>query len=216
MAATPGRSNSTAGSSVERVRAIYDRRAPGYHRRARFMERLFWGERRSRVCSLAAGDVLEIALGTGLNLPFYGRNVWLTGVELSPAMRDLAIARAKQLGIVADLRLGDAQALEFPDESFDAVVCTQALCTIPSDLPALREARRVLRPAGKLLLAEHVQSPRPIVRFVERLLEPAFVRSMGDHLLRDQLDHLEELGFKLGRVDRVEWGILEWVVATKP
>jgi ubiquinone/menaquinone biosynthesis C-methylase UbiE len=203
-------------TALERVRAIYDRRAKGYDRRVRLMERLVWGDRRSRVCALATGDVLELAVGTGLNFPYYPKDIRLTGVELSPGMLAIARARAARLGLAADLRLGDVQALEFPDERFDTVVCTLSLCTIPDAQRALAEARRVLRPGGRLLLLEHVRSPRPIVRFVEQLLDPLAVRFMGDHLLRDPLDHLGALGFTVERVDRAKRGLLEWVVARKP
>jgi ubiquinone/menaquinone biosynthesis C-methylase UbiE len=74
------------------------------------------------------------------------------------------------------LLLGDAQALEFPDASFDTVVITLALCTIPDDRAAVREARRVLRAGGRLILLEHVRSPVTPVRAVQRLLDPVMVR----------------------------------------
>jgi ubiquinone/menaquinone biosynthesis C-methylase UbiE len=203
-------------NSLHRVRAIYNRQAAGYDRRVRMMERLFWGERRSRGCSLASGDVLELAVGTGLNFPSYPKDIRLSGVELSPAMLAIARTRADALGPAADLRLGDVQALEFPDARFDTVVCTLSLCTIPDDRQALAEAFRVLRPGGRLLLLEHVRSPQPIVRFIERLLEPLALRFAGDHLVRDPLDHIAALGFTVERVERAKLGILEWVVGRKP
>src|SRR5438874_751175 len=94
-------------------------------------ERILFGGGREWVCSKASGDVLEIAIGTGRNLAHYPSEVRLTGVELSPKMLEGARARAAELGREVDLRLGDAQALEFPDETFDTVVCTFGLCTIP-------------------------------------------------------------------------------------
>jgi ubiquinone/menaquinone biosynthesis C-methylase UbiE len=180
------------------------------------MERLVWGDRRTRLCSLARGEVLEVAAGTGLNFAYYPSRIRLTAVELSPAMLAVARERARDLGLAVDLRLGDAQALEFPDASFDTVVCALALCTIPDDRRALAETWRVLRPDGRLLLLEHVRSPRHGVRFVEGLLDPLAVRFMGDHLLRDPLDHLHSLGFLVERVERAKLGLLEWVVARKP
>ena len=179
------------------------------------MERLFWGDRRSRVCLLATGDVLELTVGTGLNFPYYPKDIRLTGVELSPGMLGVARERAHRIGLPADLRLGDVQVLEFPDESFDTVVCTLSLCTIPDDRGTLTEAWRVLRPYGKLLLQEHVRSPRPIARFVERLLDPVAIRFQGDHLMRDPLDHMEALGFIVETMERAKAGIFEWVVARK-
>ena len=129
----------------------------------------------------------------------------------------LAIAkqRAVELGLDADLRLGDAQALELPDERFDTAVITLALCTIPDDRQAVREAHRVLRPGGRLLLLEHVRSPRLPVRAVQRLLDPLAVRFAADHLVREPLDHLSAAGFELERVERLKWGIVERLIAHK-
>jgi ubiquinone/menaquinone biosynthesis C-methylase UbiE len=116
------------------------------------------------VCSQAEGEVLEIAAGTGRNLRHYPPGVRLTAIELSPAMLELARREATALGREADLRVGDAQALEFPDESFDTVVRTLSLCTIPDDRAAVGEVRRVLRPGGRFLLLAHVRSPVRAVR----------------------------------------------------
>ena len=119
------------------------------------------------------------------------------------------------LGRDVDLRVGDAQALEFADESFDSVVFTLALCSIPDDRKALRETKRVLRPDGRLLLLEHVASPRWPVRAVQRFLDWITVRTVADHLVRDPLVNLKELGFKIDRVERLKWGIVERVAARK-
>jgi ubiquinone/menaquinone biosynthesis C-methylase UbiE len=201
---------------TERVRALQDKEAPHYDRRISFFERLLFGGGREWVCSQAEGEVLEIAVGTGRNLPHYPEGVRLTAVELSPEMLAIAKRRAGELGHHADLRLGDAQALELPDERFDTVVITLALCTIPDDRQAVREAHRVLRWGGRLLLLEHVRSPRLPVRAVQRLLDPLAVRFAADHLVREPLDHLNAAGFELERVERSKWGIVERVIAHKP
>ena len=196
-------------SETERVRGIYDKMADRYDGMIRLSERLFMGDGRRWVCSQARGDVLEIAVGTGRNLPFYPQEVRLTGVDLSPAMLAVARQRAQKLGRAVDLRVGNAQALDFPDASFDTVVCTLSLCTIPDDRRAVAEAMRVLRSGGRLLLLEHVRSPIAAVRTLQRLLEPLFVRFWADHLLRDPLDYLASEGLELERVERSAWGIVE-------
>jgi ubiquinone/menaquinone biosynthesis C-methylase UbiE len=204
------------GPQTERVLRLYEKEAHKYDRQMRFFEWLLFGGGREWVCSQAEGEVLEIAVGTGRNLPYYPDGVRLTGVELSPAMLEVADARARELGREIDLRVGDAQALEFPDERFDSVVCTLSLCTIPDDRAAVAEVRRVLRPGGHFLLLEHVRSPLLPIRTAERLLEPLMLRFEADHLLREPLDHLRAEGFAIERLERSKLGIVERVAARKP
>jgi ubiquinone/menaquinone biosynthesis C-methylase UbiE len=200
---------------TERVRRIYDELAGRYDRLIRLPERILFGGGREWVCSQACGVVLEVAIGTGRNVPFYPKEVRLTGVDLSPMMLEVALARARELGVEADLRVADAQALPFPDESFDTVVMTLSLCTIPDDRKAVAEASRVLRPGGRLLLFEHVRSPFMSVQAVQRVLDPLFVGLGADHLLREPLDHLEDAGLEVERLERSKWGIVERVSARK-
>jgi ubiquinone/menaquinone biosynthesis C-methylase UbiE len=204
------------GSETERVLRLYEKEAAKYDRQMRFFEWLLFGGGREWVCSQAEGEVLEIAVGTGRNLPYYPDGVRVTGVEFSPAMLEIAHARARDLGREIDLRVGDAQALEFPDESFDSVVCTLSLCTIPDDRAAVAEVRRVLRPGGRFLLLEHVRSPLLPIRTAERLLEPLMLRFEADHLTREPLEHLRAEGFAIERLERSKLGIVERVAARKP
>lgn len=203
------------GSETERVRGIYERLAPRFDRKIGFWERVLFGGGREWVCGQAKGDVLEIAVGTGRNFAFYPADVRLTGVELSPAMLEIARRRAEELGRAVDLHEADAEALPFEDESFDTVVCTLSLCSIPHDRKAVTEAKRVLRPGGGFLLLEHVRSPNPLVRAGQRLLEPINARLEGDHLLREPLEHLRAEGFEIERLERSKAGLVERVRARK-
>ena len=203
-------------SSAESVRRHYDRRAESYDRLIGLVEKAFFGDGRGWVCSRASGEILEIAVGTGRNLPFYPKDARLTGVELSPKMLAIARQRARELDIEADLRAGDAQNLPFPDASFDTVVATLALCTIPDDGRAVAEAARVLRPGGRLLLLEHVRSPLLPVRLLQGILNPLSVLLEHDHLLREPLHHIEDAGLLVERLERLRWGIVERLVARKP
>src|SRR6266571_4727525 len=201
---------------TQRVLRLYEKEAHKYDRQMRFFDRLLFAGGREWVCQQAAGQVLEIGVGTGRNLPHYRDDVPLIGVELSPAMLEIARARARELGREVELRVGNAQALDFPDESFDTVVCTLALCTIPDARGAVAEARRVLRPGGHILLLEHVRSPLLPVRLIERLLEPLAVRFAADHLTREPLDYLVAEGFEIAQLERSKLGIVERVRARKP
>jgi ubiquinone/menaquinone biosynthesis C-methylase UbiE len=197
------------------TRDLWDAQASGYDRGMRVFEWLLFHGGRAWACSQARGDVLEIAVGTGLNLPFYSEDVRITAIELSPKMLEAARARLRGLGREAELRAGDAQALDFPDSSFDTVVFTLSLCSIPDDRKAVAEARRVLRPGGRLVLLEHVRSPIAPVRLAQRVLQPLFRRA-GDNLLREPLEHLSAEGFLVEVLERSKLGFVERVVARKP
>lgn len=199
-----------------RVRRIWDREAKRFDRQIAFFEKVLFSGDREWVCSQAKGDVLEVAVGTGRNFEFYPDDVWITGVELSPLMAELAKERAAMLGRTVDVRIGDAQALEFADESFDTVVVTISLCSIPDDGRTMAEIRRVLRPGGRVLLAEHVRSPNPLVRALQRVVNPLTVRFGGDHWTREPLEHLEREGFEVEELERRKAGIVERVRARKP
>jgi ubiquinone/menaquinone biosynthesis C-methylase UbiE len=202
-------------AETERVRRVQDKQAPRYDRQMGFFERILFEDGREWACSQVRGDVLEVAVGTARNLPFYAEDVRLTGIELSPEMLAIGRQRATDLGRDVDLRIGDAQALEFAGESFDTVIITFGLCTIPDERAALAEAYRVLRPSGRLVLLEHVRSPSLPVRAVQRAIDPLSVRFGADHLVRDPLDHLEEVGFEVESVERLKWGIVERTLARK-
>jgi ubiquinone/menaquinone biosynthesis C-methylase UbiE len=204
------------GAGVDEVRGYYDKTASRYDRQIALFERMLFGDGRSWVCSQAHGEVLEIAVGTGRNLDHYPRDVHLTGIELSPEMLAIARRHAASVRRDADLRVGDAQALEFEDESFDTVTCTLSLCTIPDDSRAVAEMWRVLRPGGRLLLLEHVRSPIRRVRAGERLLEPLFLRFGHDHLTREPLEHVQAAGFVVEQLERSKLGIVERLAARKP
>jgi ubiquinone/menaquinone biosynthesis C-methylase UbiE len=202
-------------TETERVRRLMDKGAPHYDRQMNFFDRVLFAGGREWACGEVEGEVLEIAVGSGRNLPFYDNETSLTAIEFSPEMLELARKQAAEIGRDVDLRLGDAQALDFPDESFDTVVCTLALCTIPDPASAVAEAHRVLRPGGRYRAFEHVRSPVLAVRAVQRALDPLTVRFEGDHLVREPLEYLRDAGFEIEHLERSKWGIVERVVARK-
>jgi ubiquinone/menaquinone biosynthesis C-methylase UbiE len=196
-----------------RVRELYERDAGRYDTLIQIPERVLLRGGRELAALQATGRVLEIGIGTGRNLPYYPPEVELTGQDISFAM--LARARVRARGRRATMAVGDAQQLSFADARFDTVVSTLTLCTIPDERRALAEAWRVLRPGGRLVLLEHVRSPRPIVRAMQRALDPLTVWLAGDHLLRDPLDHLASIGFAIEVCARSRAGLVERVVARK-
>jgi ubiquinone/menaquinone biosynthesis C-methylase UbiE len=211
-----GPSTAQMNYETERARQIWDRQAPRFDRMMSFWEKVLFAGGREWACGQARGDVLEIAVGSGRNFPYYPPGIRLTAIELSPAMLELARARAGELGLEVDLRLGDAQALDFPGESFDTVICTCSLCSIPHHDLAVAEAKRVLRPGGRLVLMEHVRSPALPVRAGQRILNPLTERFEGDHLLREPLEHVRAEGLAIDHFERSKWGIVERLAAHKP
>ena len=200
---------------MEPLRRFYDRSAKGYDRWMRYYDGLLLGDRRRTICSVARGRTLELGVGTGLNFASYPRDVQLVGVDLSAEMLAIAGRRARDLGMDVHLRVGDAQALDLPDSSFDTVVATLVLSAVPDVRRATAEAWRVLKPHGRFLILDHVRSPVAVVRWAEQLLDPLVSRLAHVHLLRDPLDHLGPAGFAIERSQRWAWGTVEEVIARK-
>ncbi len=201
---------------TDRVRGIYDAMAPRYDRMIAVAEKLLFRDGRQWACAQATGQVLEVAVGTGRNLACYPADVHLTGVELSLSMLAQAQSRAQTLHRAVELRPGDAQHLSFPDASFDTVVATLALCSIPDERAAVAEMARVLRPGGRLVLLDHVASPVRPVRAVQRLLDPLLVRFEGDHLLREPDAAVRAAELITDELTRSKWGIVLRLTAHKP
>jgi ubiquinone/menaquinone biosynthesis C-methylase UbiE len=204
-------------TDVNRRRSAYwDKQAGRYDGAMNFWDRHLFGDSRPWVCGRAVGEVLEVAVGTGRNLPFYPEGTRLTGVDWSPAMLSIARRRAADLGREADLRQGDAQALDFPDSSFDTVLCALGLCAIPDDRRAVTEMARVLRPGGRLLLVDHVAASASALRAVQWLYERISIPLAGEYFRRRPLTYVRELGFGVEEAERFRLGVVERVCARKP
>ena len=157
---------------------------------------------RARIIPAAEGRVLEIGIGSGLNLPFYSRNVTrVIGLEPSPKL--LAMARRAERADNGSVEFieGSAEAIPLADASVDAVVTTWTLCSIPDALRALRDMRRVLRPGGRLLFVEHGRAPDRNVIWWQDLLTPVWKRLGGGcHLNRAIGTLIEGAGFQFDRL----------------
>lgn len=202
-------------SPTAKARRVWDEMAARYDRDIAFVEKAWFAGGRQWVGTRATGEVLEVAVGTGRSLPFYPSDVTLTGVELSPAMLELARRRASELGVDVDLHEADAQALPFSDESFDTVVCTLSLCAIPDHAKAIEEMSRVLRPGGRLLLLDHVGSRWWPVWGVEWLIERFTIRMMGEHMTRRPAQLLSDAGLEIAESERLKMSTVERVHARK-
>jgi ubiquinone/menaquinone biosynthesis C-methylase UbiE len=198
-----------------RQKRFWDKAAPSYDRQIAFFEKRLFTGGREWLGDRARGQVLEVAIGTGRNLPHYPAGVTITGIELSPAMLAIARQRAADLSRDVDLREGDAEHLPFGGESFDTVVCALSLCTIPDPAAALGEMRRVLRPGGRLLLLDHIGSTWPPVWAVQWLVERVTIRVAGEHYTRRQLPLVKAAGFQIVETERLKAGTVERIHAVK-
>jgi ubiquinone/menaquinone biosynthesis C-methylase UbiE len=154
---------------------------------------------RERVVPLAAGRVLEIGIGTGLNLAHYDRTRIEIVIGLDPwlEMHRLAQKRVRKTGVAVELVGGSAQAIPYPNASFDTVLVTYSLCTIPDPIAALAEMRRVLKAGGQLIFCEHGRAPEESVRRWQDRLTPLWSKLAGGcHLNRDIPALLRDAGFR--------------------
>jgi ubiquinone/menaquinone biosynthesis C-methylase UbiE len=198
------------------LRRVWEKEAPGYDKRFAWAERhLLGADNRSWVCSRARGRVLDVATGTGLNLPYFTDATKVVGVDLSPAMIQVARQRATGLKYNVDLLEADAQCLPFEAESFDSAVCTYSLCNIPDLRRALAEMYRVLRPGGGLLLVDHVRSSLMPIYWIQRLIEVFSAQRMGEYMTRRPIEHLKRHNFDICENERFRAGIVERVHAFK-
>jgi ubiquinone/menaquinone biosynthesis C-methylase UbiE len=154
---------------------------------------------RQRMVSAAEGRILEIGIGSGLNIPYYGgRAEKLIGLDPSAKLLSLA-ARALKVGQVPiELLNGSAESIPLEDKSIGTVVTTWTLCTIPDAQRALAEMRRVLKPDGRLLFVEHGRAPDATVHSWQDYLTPLWKRIAGGcHLNRNISQLIEHSGFRI-------------------
>jgi ubiquinone/menaquinone biosynthesis C-methylase UbiE len=166
------------------------------------------GGYRQQTIGAARGHVLEIGVGSGMNLPIYGSAVdRVCGIDPSPELLDRARERVAAARVPVSLARAAAEQLPFRDAAFDTLVMTWTLCSIPNPSAALNEMRRVLKPGGRLLFVEHGLAPEPAIMRWQHRLTPCWRRIGGGcHLDRKMDDLIRNAGF---RVDALETGYMK-------
>lgn len=204
-------------SATETTRQRYNRSASFYDVGQAVGERFVLRRLRERLWARApaAGNILEIGVGTGVNLPYYPADARVTAIDISDRMLARARQRAVRLRVPVDLALMDAQRLDFSDGTFDAVA-TCVFCSVPDPVAGLREALRVLKPDGRLLLLEHVRSENPVAGKVMDLLNPLMVRLSGANLNRRTVDNVRSAGAHDLDLASYAFGIVKLIEARSP
>ncbi|MDI3328371.1 MAG: methyltransferase domain-containing protein [Alicyclobacillaceae bacterium] len=195
----------------QEIREKYERMARWYDIGEGIPEVLGLRRLRRALLAGASGDVLEVAVGTGKNLPFYPADCRITAVDLSPSMIETARRRAKRLGRPVDFHVQPAEALTFPDGRFDTVVSSMSLCTFPDPVQALREMARVCRKGGRILLLEHGRSDREwLGRWQDRRAD-RHAETLGCHWNRRPVELIEKAGLTPVRIRRFFLGIFHMI-----
>lgn len=202
--------------TLTQIQNAYDEIADQYEKRTWFDQHVLGVARlRKKLLLKANGNVLEVACGTGQNLPLFGPNSKLTAVDLSPKMLEIARENAIEHRLNANFAVMDAEKLEFPDGSFDTVVSTLSTCTFPNPVRALQEIKRVCRPGGLILLLEHGHSSVPwLAEFQDRNEYRHYQDHAGCRWNQDSLDLVQSAGLRVLKSKRAVLGIFHSIEAT--
>ena len=192
--------------ATARTRARYQRISKFYNLMDAMPERGFAPWRKKLWSKVQGRRVLEVGVGTGKNMDYYPPGIEVTGVDLTPGMLDQARVKAAKLNVNVDLRLGDAQSLEFEDDTFDAAVATCVFCSVPDPILGVKELGRVVKPGGQIILLDHVRSEMPILGALMDLLNPLVVRITGANINRRTVENVRAAGLKIENVEDLGMG----------
>ncbi len=202
--------------SKAQLRELYDETAPGYAQAEWILNYLIGlhGLRR-RLFQQAAGRVLDVAAGTGANLPYLPADCQVTAVDLSPGMLAKAEEKAHKLGVQLEARLMDAEALAFPEGTFQTVISTLSTCTFPDPVRALQEMARVCQSNGRILLLEHGRSSWPLFgRYQDRRAQAHYERA-GCRWTQEPQELAAAAGLRITRATRHRAGVFH-VIEARP
>ena len=192
--------------------ALYDQHASLYDLATHLLDYLLH-QQRHNLLGHARGRVLDLAVGTGKNFPYYPPGCQLWGIDLAADMLLQARKRAQRLPCEVTLVRGDAANLPYRNGTFDTVVCTLAGCIFPDPVGVFQELRRVCTSTGTLLFLEHVRPPQPLLSALADVIAPISQRFVGCHPNRPTVQYLEAAGLTIDTQTTSFGGILVSVVA---
>jgi demethylmenaquinone methyltransferase/2-methoxy-6-polyprenyl-1,4-benzoquinol methylase len=184
---------------TQTVQKKYNRFSRFYNFLERGIEKKFSTWRKGLLGSLK-GKILEVGIGTGKNLPHYNKNAKVIGIDLSSKMLVRAREKLKLLkNKNVKLKLMDAQKLKFKDDSFDFVVCTFVLCSVPNPVKVLKEMKRTCKKDGKILMLEHVLSNYLLIKLFQYVHNPITRTFFGFNVNRDTVGNIKNAGLKINK-----------------
>jgi phosphatidylethanolamine/phosphatidyl-N-methylethanolamine N-methyltransferase len=192
--------------ATSQIRDHYQRMSPKYDQMAEGSERRYTPWRKDIWSKVKGPRILEVGVGTGRNMPYYPAGKQIIAIDLTPGMLSQAQKRATSLKLNVDLQVGDVQALEFPDNSFDTAVATFVFCSVPKPVSGLLELKRVVKPYGQILLLEHTRSPNQLLGVLMDLLNPLSIWLMGDNINRRTVENIQKAGLVIERITDLAMG----------
>lgn len=202
---------------IDAVQKRYDRYSRFYDKFEGAMEQMAFKSIRKKVIGALSGQILEIGVGSGKNLPYYRSSAQVVGIDISPQMLRKAREKVSAFhGEYLELKRMNAEQLMFENDTFDIVVCTFVLCSVPNPIQAIQEMLRVLKPNGRLILLEHVLSEMPLIAFVQKVFNPFTRGIFGYNIDRDTVKNIKRgHGVILKNQNLTKTDILKFIVCEK-
>lgn len=194
----------------------YDRIARIYDCMELPMEMMSFSRWRRELLSDISGRILEVGVGTGKNLPYYPKDANLVAIDISTNMLAKAGKRSATLEVPVDLRVMDAESLDFPDRYFDYVVSTFVFCSVPDPIKGLKEIKRVVKPEGMALFLEHVRSEHEIIGIIMDILNPVVRAIIGPNINRRTVDNIRKAGLEITSIENKGMEIVKQIKARIP
>lgn len=184
----------------DEIRNKYRKYARHFDQYVKIPEHLLFKKRRQRLLQYATGNVLEVAVGTGVNMPYYPEGCTLTGLDYSPEMLTEAKKKVNEDQLPVNFIQGNAESLPFETDQFNTVVSTLSLCTFPHPVQALVEMQRVCKPDGRILLFEHGRSRWSLIGSFQDQWAEQHAKAVGCYWNRHPLQLVKESGMEIQSV----------------
>ena len=202
------------------IRKRYDRWAGVFDFLEQAFELLAFRRWRRQLLTYASGNICEMGIGTGRNLAYYPAGSKVMGFDISSGMlrrlhKNNSVIESNRLKPNVELAFMDAQYLALRDNYFDTMLATFIFCTVPDPVLALKEARRVCKPGGSLVLMEHVRVNTPITGHLMDFLNPLIRFLVGDNINRMTADNVAKAGWTLKEVRKLGGGMVNLIIAEK-